>query len=83
LIDAGELPLEVVLDSDNAILIDGIVSTTVLQTVTATFPTTPSSTVVVMSAFVNKWKMLDAKVGDLYKGKLSLKISGKPTISKA
>lgn len=83
LVDAGELGLDVLLDSDALIAYEALLTTTVLQTVTLTAPTTPSSTVVVCSGFINSLEAAEAKVGDLYEGKVGLKISGKPTISKA
>lgn len=83
LIDAGELSVDAYYDYDkNGYTVSVLLATTTLQSVTFTMPTTPSKTVFTCNGHVAGYEPTDP-VDDLIGMSITIKISGKPALSKA
>ena len=82
LIDAGELSVDAFYDYDkNGYTVSVLLATTTIKSVTFTMPTSPSRTVFTCNGFVSAYEPTDP-VDDLIGMSITIKISGKPTISK-
>lgn len=82
LIDAGELGVDAYFDYDsNAYTTSILLATTTLQSVTLTLPTSPSKTQFSCNGHVTGYEPTDP-LDDLIGLALTVKISGKPVISK-
>lgn len=81
LIENDEINIDAYFDYDNAYTISELLSTTTLQSITITYPTTPSATQFVSSGFISNYESSDP-FDDLIQISVTIKISGKPSISK-
>lgn len=83
LIDAGELGVDAYYDYDkNGYTVSVLLATTTLQSVTLTIPTTPSKTVFTCNGHVAGYEP-NTPIDDLIGMSITIKISGKPALSKA
>lgn len=82
LIESGELSIDAYFDYDsNAYTVSELLATTSLQSVTLTYPTLPSATQFACNGHVSGYESSDP-FDDLIGLSITVKISGKPTISK-
>jgi predicted secreted protein len=80
LIESGELSVDAYFEFDNAYTVSELLATTSLQSITLTYPTTPSATQFVCNGHVSSYEAADP-FDDLMGLSISIKISGKPSIS--
>ena len=81
LIESGELSIDAYFEYDNAYTVSELLATTTLQSVTVTYPSKPSATQFVCNGHVSSYEATDP-FDDLIGLSISIKISGKPSISK-
>lgn len=81
LTDPGGIDFEGLGDQTDIDNIEPIATTTTLQSITITIPTTPSVTKFECNGFINNWEV-GAPHDDLISCSGTVKISGKPTYSK-
>lgn len=81
LVDSGDISLEGFYKQADYLTVYALVATRTLQSVTIIMPTTPSRTVFYCNGHVTALET-DDPIDDLIPVKYSVKVSGKPTISK-
>lgn len=81
LTDPGGIPFEGLGDQDDIDNIEPLATTTTMQSITITIPTTPSVTKFEANGYINNWEV-GAPHDDLISVSGNIKISGKPTYSK-
>jgi predicted secreted protein len=81
IIESGEISIDAYFNYNNCNTVSELLATTSLQSITVTYPTTPSATQFACNGHVSGYEVTDP-FDDLMGMSINVKISGKPTISK-